>query len=90
MDIKVIVDRVVEDMIHEPYFVALSPTPPPDWQFPNDHDLWMILRVGRERFVLGLMQEGVRETVGELEARIRSELGDWIAESGFGWGQLRV
>ena len=78
---------VVEDLIPEGVTTLLiSTAPPADWPFENDHDLWLIVRVGQERFVLPLVAHGVEEDVQELMARVRSALSDWIAENQFGWG----
>jgi len=76
-------------MIPEPHTIQFSPVPPADWPFENDADLWLTVHVGQERFVMRLVQHGVREDLDELLARVRSVLQDWIAGSQFGWGQRR-
>jgi hypothetical protein len=45
--------------------------------------------VGEERFVFGLVEDGVDEDVDELLVRVRSALQDWIDGSKFGWGEQR-
>ena len=81
--------ELVAEMITEPHTVVFSAVPPADWPFENDAELWLIGRVGEERFVARLVHDGVVEDVYELLARVRSALQDWIAESKFGWGEQR-
>ncbi len=52
---------------------------------------WLHLVVSAgEQFDLPLVQPGVVEIREEMVERVISELQDWIAESRFAWGQLRL
>jgi len=89
-DVLKLVCNAVCDMLPELDTFEVSSKPPEDYPFDGDFDLWLHLTVGEERFDLQLGEKGVSETPEELIERIRSELQDWIAESRFAWGQLRV
>lgn len=80
------IEQVVAELLqgHE-YSLSVSQEPPDGWPFPNDAREWLVMWVEGERFFTRLVTD-VPETDGEREVRVRSELGDWIAESGFGWG----
>jgi len=71
----------------------LSKQPPKSWQFPNEHELWLILDVRGEAFVLPLIPDAgpgyYHETLDELCDRVYSSLQDWVAESKFARGQQR-
>lgn len=58
--------------------------------YPNDVLLGLHVAVGDERFDWVAVQAGVDETPQDKRDRLLSQLQDWIAESRFGWGQLRT
>lgn len=65
-------------------------TQPPPWDYREEFPVWLHLSVAGERFDLKLRDSEAPETPEQMVERIQSDLQDWIAESKFGWGQLRV
>lgn len=67
---------------------------PPFDQWPQVEDEALLddqilLRVCTFSDSIGIWAGGGRETAEELHERFRSDLQDFVAESTFGWGQLR-
>jgi hypothetical protein len=88
-DLVSVVCETVCRMLPELDSFEVSPNPPPTERYPfeNESELWLHVSVGDEWFDLPIDGE---VTTDELVEHVASSLQDWVAESTFGWGQLRV
>lgn len=63
------------------------------WREHQPDELWLHVVACEERFdfrILSPDDGSGRESLECFEDRLRNDLGDWIAESRFGWGQQRL
>lgn len=84
---------VVRSMLHPHELLSVTVDDGPGW--PNgtglpDPELWLHVVVVGDRFDWGIRQVGIEEGDKERRDRLISALQDWIAESSFGWGELRT
>ena len=90
-DVTALALRVVRDLLKDDelqtFQVSQSPPPHHLYPFPSDANLWLHVRAVGDDFFLPLTGD---PSTADLEARLESNLQDWIAETKWGWGQQRV
>lgn len=88
MNILTLVPEVVAPVAAELLFEPLQSLT--ITQSSNADEAKLSLAVKGETFHFWVLTPGqAPESVAELRVRFASQLQDWIAESGFGWGELR-
>ncbi|HEY6793898.1 MAG TPA: hypothetical protein VI248_04365 [Kineosporiaceae bacterium] len=94
-DLRDFLDRVVmpvaRGILTEEEFEDAWVSLEPDAFQPDNSVVWVRVLAAGEAWAHAIWIPGQEDdTYVGLAARIADSLQDWIAESGFGWGQLRV
>lgn len=85
-------DELAATTIHALDGASRAVSPWPTWPAAADDSLLddeTIVSVSTLGNTIGIWAGGGRETATEAYERVRSDLHDFVAESSFGWGQLR-